>query len=160
VHDSVVVIGVGNALRGDDAAGLEVARRLADLELESKIKVRAHEGEGVALLDLWDGADAVLIVDTVRSNRAPGTLLRIDATSSALPLTLRCSSSHTIGIAEAIELARALGTLPPTVVVYGVEGASFEAGEELSLRVAAAIDQLADNVRLQACALIAPSPPG
>jgi hypothetical protein len=36
---------------------------------------------------------------------------------------------------EAIELARALGQLPPRLIVYGVEGADFTAGEGLSLDV-------------------------
>ena len=139
------MIGVGNDLRGDDAAGLEVVRRLVDLDRPEQVEVR--EGAGAGLLDLWDGACAVVLVDSVRSGAAPGTLLRIDASTGATLVGLRGASSHSVGVAEAIELARALGRLPPSVVLYGVEGASFGAGADLTAAVAAAIDPAAHAVR-------------
>ena len=148
---SVVVIGVGNELRGDDAAGLEVARRLRDLP--GGIVVHCHEGEGIELLEKWRGADAVVLIDTVRSGSPPGAVHRLDATAAALPAMLDRSSSHTIGIAETIELARTLGTLPSEVVVYGVEGAKFDAGAGLSEEVAAALDKLVEAVRGEALGL-------
>jgi hydrogenase maturation protease len=151
---SVVVIGVGNALRGDDRAGLEVVRRLADLDSQIGITVHAHEGTSVALLDLWENAEAVVLVDGLRSNAAPGTITRIDATSEAIPVPLRGASSHAVGVAEAIELARALEILPPTVVVYGVEGASYAPGASLTESVAAAIGVAAGRVRREALELL------
>ena len=131
------LIGVGNALRGDDAAGLLVARRLGGI---------THEGEGTALLDLWDGCDAVVLVDTMRSGAPPGTIRRFDTTTEPLPAESRFASTHAIGVAEAIELARILGTLPQTVIVYGVEGASFEAGAPLSGAVSASLEALTEAV--------------
>jgi hydrogenase maturation protease len=135
-----LVIGLGSRLRGDDAAGLEVARRLG-------APARAYEGEAIGLLDLWEGATAVVLVDTVRSGARPGTIHRIDTSSEPMPTRFRRTSSHAIGVAEAIELARTLGKLPPRVVVYGVEGARFQAGAGLSAEVAAVLDELAGAVR-------------
>ena len=105
-----------------------------------------HEGEAVDLLELWRGFDAVVLVDTVRSGAAAGTIHRIDASTEPLPSPLRRASSHTIGIGEAIELARTLGGLPARVVVYGVEGERFETGAEISEAVAGAIEALARAV--------------
>jgi hydrogenase maturation protease len=158
VPRSVVVIGVGNALRGDDAAGLVVARRLADLDGLTGIEVRSHEGEGTALFGLWDGADAVVVVDTVRSGAAPGTIHRVDASSTPVPVPLRRASSHAVGLADAIELARALGRLPRTVVVCGVEGGSFDTGDGLSDAVARSTERLVDAVHREALALLARLP--
>jgi hydrogenase maturation protease len=149
---SVVVIGVGNDLRADDAAGLEVARRLPD---EPGIGVTAYPGEAIDLLELWSGADAVVVVDTVRTDAATGTIHRFDATSDPLPLPLQGSSSHAISVAEAIELARTLGTLPQRVIVYGVEGARFVLAGQLSDDVERAINPVADAVREEARALLA-----
>jgi hydrogenase maturation protease len=146
----VVVIGVGNRQRGDDGAGLEAARRLRNWELSPSIVVHLHEGEATALLGLWETADAVLLVDTVRSGASPGTIHRLDASHARLPSPIRPSSSHTIGICEAVELSRALGTLPPIIRVYGVEGRQFEAGSELAEDVAAAIDPLVHEIRAEA----------
>lgn len=144
---SVAVIGIGNNLRGDDAAGLEIARRLRGSELPVGVSVHEHEGDGVSLLELWDAADVALVLDTVRSGAAPGTIHRIDASSTPVPMSLQRTSSHAVGVAEAIELARALGRLPPRVIVYGIEGAHFEAGEQLSKNVAAALDAFENAVR-------------
>ena len=143
-----MVIGVGNALRGDDGVGLEVARRVRE---RTDVAVRELEGEGVGLLDAWADARAVLLIDGVRSGAAPGTLHRVDATDHPLPAELRGSTStHALGVAEAIELARALGRLPDRLVVYGVEGARFDTGAGLSPQVAAAVDGVADAVLREA----------
>jgi hydrogenase maturation protease len=55
-------------------------------------------------------------------------------------------STHAFDIAGAIELARALNQLPPRVVVFGIEGANFEAGTELSGEVQAALPALVARV--------------
>jgi hydrogenase maturation protease len=138
-----MVIGVGNAYRSDDAAGLLVARRLR----ERGVEALEYEGEPVALLDAFAGRDAVVLVDAVRSGAPPGTVHRADASEQPLPTELRSApSTHLVGVAEAIELGRALGRLPARVIVYGIEGEQFVAGEELSPSVAAAIDPLVEAV--------------
>ena len=63
----MLVIGLGNAARGDDAAGLIAARRLGGVE---------HEGDPLALLDLWDGADCAVVIDAVSSGVEAGTAMR------------------------------------------------------------------------------------
>ncbi|MGA2924522.1 MAG: hydrogenase maturation protease [Solirubrobacteraceae bacterium] len=150
---AVVVIGVGNDVRGDDAAGLLVVRRLRDSELRSRVALVTHEGDAIGLLELWDGADAAVLVDAVCSGAGAGTVHRIDASRAGLPADWSGASSHAISAAESIELARVLGTLPRRVIVYGVEGACFEQGAPLSDDVAAALPKLADAVRAEALAL-------
>ena len=109
-----IVIGVGNPFRSDDAAGLEVARRLQN--------VTAHESSlgGFELMDLWQGADEVVIVDAMHSQSPPGTIRRYDALEDPLPAKT-FASSHAIGVAETIEMARRLGRLPAQLYVYGIE---------------------------------------
>jgi hydrogenase maturation protease len=68
-----------------------------------------------------------------------------------------CVSTHVFGVAEAIELARALRQLPPVLVVYGVEGATFEMGAGLSAAVAAVVPQVVAQVRQEVLALTARS---
>ena len=153
---TVVVIGVGNDFRGDDAAGLQVAR---SLRVPPGVRVQAHQGEAVDVLDLWRGADAVVLVDTIRSGAPAGTIHRIDASGEPIPSPLRRASSHTIGLAEAIELGRTLGELPSRVVVYGVEGTRFEAGSTISDEVREAVRELGAMVADEARALIEASSP-
>jgi hydrogenase maturation protease len=151
-----MVIGVGNALRRDDAAGLQIAQRVRARADRADLSVRELEGEPLSLLEMWAGADAVVLVDAIRSGGRPGTIHRLDASRQPLPAALRSSSStHALGISEAIELARALRRLPRRVLVFGVEGRRFDAGTELSHELEAALDGLADEVLGAARALVA-----
>jgi hydrogenase maturation protease len=138
----VIVIGVGNAWRGDDGAGLAVTRRLRELA-PAGVEVREIEGDATALMDVWSGADRVVVVDAAKSGAPPGTVRRFDAHAAALPARLLRSSTHVFGVPDAIELARALGRLPATIEVYAIEGASFAAGDRLTPSVARAAETLA-----------------
>jgi hydrogenase maturation protease len=142
----IVVMGVGNAQRCDDAAGLLVARGVRARAGRDDVAVLERSGEATSLMQAWDGARAVIIADAVRSGAAPGTVHRLDAVAESIPDSfLRCST-HSFGVADAIELGRALGQLPPYLVVYGVEGQDFDHGEELSAEVAAALPRVIDRI--------------
>ena len=141
----MIVIGVGNAWRGDDAAGLMVARRL-----RGTVAAREQEGDGAGLLEAWAGARHVVVVDAAAGDAAPGSVRRFDARAAPLPARFLRSSTHAFGVADAVELARALDRLPERLEVYAIEGASFAAGAPLSPAVAAAIDELADLLAAEA----------
>jgi hydrogenase maturation protease len=140
------VIGIGNRFRSDDAAGLEVVARLRG-SLPAGVELLEREGEPTALIDAWAGADDVWVVDAVLSRAAPGTLHRLDAASGELPAELFRASTHHLGLAEAVELARAVGALPARLVVYGIEAAELAVGEGLSPAVADAVERAAGAVR-------------
>lgn len=139
------MIGIGNRYRTDDGAGLAVAERLRETP---GLDVRSCEREPVALLDDWDGAGTVLVIDAVSSGAEPGTIHRLDASSTPLPASFRGSTStHAFGLADAIELARTLGRLPSQLTVYGIEGQTFTSGTTLTDPVAAAVGVVAAEVR-------------
>jgi hydrogenase maturation protease len=150
----VLVIGVGNELRHDDGAGVEVARSLLDRARRAGIEVCETQGEPIGLLETWHARDAVVLVDTMRSGAPPGTICRLDASHQPLPARLRgASSTHAFALDEAIELGRALGRLPRRVIVYAVEGRIFEAGVGLSDELDAIVPALADAVLREASGL-------
>ena len=145
------MIGIGNAWRNDDGAGLAVAR-LLDAMLLDGVDVLEREGEPTSLIDAWEGAAAVWLVDAVSSGAQAGSVHRHDASAEALPARLYDTSTHHFGLAEAVELARALGRLPEHVVVFGIEGASFDTGETLSPEVQAAAARVAEAIREEVAA--------
>ena len=159
----VLVLGVGNELRHDDAAGLEVVRRARALappasrgDSASAIEYREHEGETLALLDMWEGAGAVILADAIHGGGPVGGVQRFDVSRRPLPAPLEGSSStHAIGVADAIELGRELGRLPRRVVVYGVTGARFDAGRGLSAGLVDVLEPLARRVQEEAQRLAA-----
>jgi hydrogenase maturation protease len=140
------VVCIGNRWRGDDAAGLEVATLLRGT-LPGEAEVLEREGEPTALMDAWEGAEAVWLVDAVSSDARAGVVHRVDASVEELPAGLFRASTHHFGLAEAVELARALGRLPGHTIVYGIEGAGFDAGAELTPEVATAVPEVAASIR-------------
>lgn len=142
----VLVIGVGNAARGDDAVGRRVIQRLQG-EVGEGVRMQEQSGEGTALMEAWQDADAVILVDAVQSGGAPGTISRFDVHEQALPAKFFRYSTHAFSVAEAVELARVLHRLPPRLIVYGIEGQTFAAGVGLSPAVAEAVAQVVTQVR-------------
>jgi hydrogenase maturation protease len=135
----LIVIGIGNAFRGDDAAGLVVARTLGD-----DPRVIVHEGEPIDLLDRWEGAGEVIVVDAARSGAAPGTIHRLDGLVAPVASG---GSTHAFGLGETLALARALGRAPARVSLIGIEGERFGTGDELSRAVTMAVAEVAAELR-------------
>jgi hydrogenase maturation protease len=140
-----VVLGVGNADRGDDAAGPAVARNLRSL-LPPGIQIMEHGGEATALIRQMDGAERVFLIDACVSGRRPGTVHRFDVSAAPVPAVALGLSSHGFGVAAAVELARALGQLPRQCIIYTIEAASFEIGAPLSPTVAIGVVEVARRV--------------
>ena len=146
ITTAIKVIGVGNAWRGDDAAGLLVARRLAQEHL-SQVEISENLGTAGALADAWQDAARVIIIDAVVAGGQPGDIYRFDAhdAAAAFPVS-RSQSSHGWGVAEAVALGRLFQELPPVLIVYGIEGQNFTTGDGLSPAVAAAIPEAARRI--------------
>ncbi|HVV85226.1 MAG TPA: hydrogenase maturation protease, partial [Kofleriaceae bacterium] len=140
---SAIVVGIGEAAAGDDAVGLCVARTVA---------ARGHEARAAAdasiVVGLLEAGRAVVLVDAVVDAGPPGTIVRLEPAALARgPTPL---SSHGLGVAEAIELARALAL--PALASLAVIGIAIErparatlptapdaAGTGLSPAIAAAV---------------------
>ncbi|MBK8975112.1 MAG: hydrogenase maturation protease [Planctomycetes bacterium] len=141
-----LVVGVGNAFRRDDGVGPRVVQRLRELDARGELRLVEASGEGASLMATWRGERSVVIVDAARSHAAAGTVHRFDAAEVRLPSDFFHYSSHAFGVAEAIELARALGELPERLVVWAVEGGSFGAGRDLTPPVESAVDDVARRI--------------
>ena len=129
----VVIIGVGNELRGDDGAGRVTARLLARQSLPGKVTVHESDGEALTLMELWQGAAAVILIDAASGEGAtPGKVIRLDAGTTPLPSGFLHRSSHALSVADAVEMARALGRLPTHSLVFAIGGCDFAHGKKLS----------------------------
>ena len=148
----MLIIGIGNPDRGDDAVGVIVAQRLRQ-RLPAQVPILQTRGDPGFLLEAWQTAETVILIDAVHSGAPPGTIHRLDAHESPLPTNFFRCSTHALGIPEAIELARALNLsrserdeLPPQLIVYGIEAKDFTAGTGLSAPVEQAAHQVVDLV--------------
>lgn len=144
---STLVIGIGNRERADDALGLIAIDRLQS-EHPGGIEFATARGDVLKVLDLFEGAHKVIMIDAMRSGGPPGLVVRLDVSDTAVKVDLEnFASSHTVNLAEAIELARTLGKLPPRLIVYGVEAQDFTLGHGLSRAVEAALEGLLTRVK-------------
>ncbi len=139
----VRVIGVGNAFRRDDGVGLRVIEEIR--RRDPSVTALERDGEPTRLLDAWEGADAVVVVDALHSGAAPGTVRTFPVEDDSAFPRATSPSSHGAGVAEAIELGRVLGRLP-CVVLCGIEGADFGEGPALSPAVLPAVDEAVSRV--------------
>lgn len=135
---TVRLVGLGSELRGDDAAGLLVARR-----------VRALAGAGASVEEVSGDLDQltralladgeVIVVDAVRSPGIEGEILTLEAEEIGLGET---HSSHGLGLLHAMEIAQVLGGRA-SLHLCGIRGRDFAGGAPVSPRVARACERLA-----------------
>lgn len=144
-----LVIGIGNENRSDDAVGLLIARRIQEKVEEgvlSEVEVFEHTGEATSLMELWQGASKVIVVDATQSGKSPGSIICHNASQEPLPAVFESFSSHVFSVPQAVELSRNLGTLPQELFVIGVEGKSFDHGVSLSEEVRSEISTAVERI--------------
>ncbi len=155
----IAVIGIGQSLRGDDAAGLEAVRRWQEKYPETasrfEVRVEASEMPGLTLLDLIDGAEAAILVDAVRSHAPAGTVYSIYP-NELEAFTSASQSAHGWSVAETLALAKELN-LPVRriqVRIVGIEVGQVEVGSGLSEAVAEQIPAACDTIEREVLALL------
>ncbi|HJW87151.1 MAG TPA: hydrogenase maturation protease [Candidatus Brocadiaceae bacterium] len=142
----ILVIGVGNVHRGDDAVGRIVAQGLKG-ESTDCVNIIEKDCDGAALMECWKTANMVILIDAVHSGALPGTIHRLDANAQPIPARYFHYSSHAFGVAEAVELSRTLNQLPPRFIIYGIEGKYFEPGGGLTGEVTKAAQDVLEQIQ-------------
>jgi hydrogenase maturation protease len=143
----VVVAGIGSEYRHDDGVGPAIAAHVA-CGRDGVLDV-GPIADPLDLLGRWDGAELAVVVDAVRSGSPAGTVHVVDVTAtedspphcddrSQREMRGGITSTHGIGFAGVLRLARAVGNAPARVVVVGIEGCDFSPGTGLSAPVAQA----------------------
>ncbi len=163
----VLIAGVGNVLRADDAFGVEVARRLETMELPPGVRVVETGIAGIALLtEIQQGWDALVVVDAVDHQRPHGTVMLIEPEVidvHALTWAQRgdmLADMHLATPDRVLMLAKALDVLPPTLLMVGCQIEDPDAvGEQMTPPVAAAVDVAVDEVLRYVAGLVGPPDP-
>ena len=139
------IIGIGNESRGDDGIGVVVARSLQEQNLPG-VLVEIHGGDGASLMDSWKEDRHVIVIDCAASGAPAGTIHHFQAQEKILDPHYFAPSTHTFGVAEAIELGRVLGELPDVLEVYAIEGEDFSYGADLRPEVRSAGEQVVQRI--------------
>jgi hydrogenase maturation protease len=159
-----IVVGLGNPILGDDGVGWKVAEEVQKLlaspsHLRPSPRGRGVGGEGgvdveflslggLSLMEHLIGCDHAILIDAVKSDREPGSILV--AKLSDLPdySAFHTASAHDTSLQNALNLGRKMGAqLPEDVIVVGITAHhTYDFGEELSAPVAGAIPEAAQIV--------------
>ena len=125
----------------DDGAGILVAQRLRELGICADIQ----SGGAFELIADWECEQRVVLIDAVVTGAPVGSVHVWADNPPRLPRTQHFSS-HGFGLAEAFRLAQILNCLPKQIRMYGIEGDRFDVGEGISPEVAAAVEQVAQQI--------------
>ena len=138
---AAVIIGVGNRWRRDDIAGIAVLDELRD-RVDDTVELIESDGEPTRLIDAFERAPKVLMVDAVMTGAKPGSVHRFADTE--LPDRMGIGqSSHLVGLIGTIELGKLLGKLPNGLVLIGIEATDFANGEGMTEAVASGVQAAA-----------------
>lgn len=143
---TLLVLGLGNVLLGDDGVGSAAIVRLVD-DYQAPPDVRVLDGGtlGLSLLPYLQEADTVILLDAIRTDAPPGSLVRLDGDDVAPAVATRLSP-HQIGVSDLLDGARWIDRYPSRLVLLGIVPETIELAVGLSAEVARALPALVEQV--------------
>ncbi|MFO7741406.1 MAG: hydrogenase maturation protease [Anaerolineae bacterium] len=142
----VLVLGLGNPLRGDDGVGPRVIAELEDHGLPEGIETLDAGTGGLDLLHVMEDHERIVIVDAAEIGKESGQFVRFTPDEVLLVESGGRFSLHHAGLAEILALTRALNRPLPPVVMFGVQPEDIGWGQGLSPKVEAGLPTLIDAV--------------
>jgi hydrogenase 3 maturation protease len=147
----IVIMGIGNELRADDAAGMLVARRLLEDECirEKKDRVRVVKAEHAPENATWElrgfNPDLILLVDAADMGHPPGMIRWIEMDE----IEGMSASTHSLPLSMLSRYLTLEFNCP--VALLGIQPASNEFGEPVSIEVRHAVDEIVEGVLDEIC---------
>ncbi|OGB58125.1 MAG: hydrogenase 2 maturation endopeptidase [Burkholderiales bacterium RIFOXYD12_FULL_59_19] len=140
-----VVLGIGNTILSDEAAGVRTVEALEQAyQIPDNVLVIDGGTSGMEMIEDLSNLDFLLVVDVVTTGAAPGTLVKI--AGAEIPVFFRDKlSPHQIGLPDVLASLELLDAIPKEIVVLGVEPISLELGLDMTPTVAATIPELVDR---------------
>ena len=139
---SILILGLGNPLQGDDGIGCRVVQELEQRTLPDDVEVMDGGTPGIGLLNLFEGrGSASSIIDAAEMGRVPGEIVRFRPEDVVLTGSAERFSLHRSGVADALALAHELHLALPDIIVFGVQPAQAGWSDQLSPQVQAAVEQ-------------------
>ena len=143
---SLLVLGLGNILCGDDGLGVVAVHELERLYRPSEGAKLVDGGTlGLSLLSIFESSQDVILVDAIHANGPPGSLVRLVGDEVAPAVRTRLSV-HQIGVADLLDGLRLLGAYPHRLVLLGLVPETMELGLERSAAIDANLGALIDAV--------------
>jgi hydrogenase maturation protease len=147
-HTTILLVGLGNPIMGDDAVGIDVVRMLKEkIQGRADVEFKELSLGGLGLVEEILGYEQVFIVDSIASPETPGKIRELSPQD--FKGTEYASSPHSTNFATALELYKKFetGTIPKMIRIFTVDiNPAFTFREALSPRVQRAAFELAELV--------------
>lgn len=143
----ILIAGIGNIFFGDDAFGVEVVRRMSDLDLPESVRVADFGIRGFDLAyALQDGYETTILIDACPHGELPGTLYVIepDMKSSDFSLAGPVVDAHTMTPMNVIRMARAMNIEVKNMLLVGCEPETL-GGDEGQMGLSAPVEAAVDH---------------
>jgi hydrogenase maturation protease len=126
----IIIYGLGNPYRCDDAVGIKIVEQLRTLLDDPRVTLRSGSIDGLTMLDEILGYDRVILVDAIKTQTgSPGDIYRttLDPLDTASPVSL----SHGISFVTAVRTGIRFGyDMPDRIELFAVEIADNESFSE------------------------------
>lgn len=140
-----LIIGCGNLLRGDDAAGPILIRHLWEMGLPDGVRCADGGTGGMDVAFQMRGVPEVILIDACRSESEPGSIFQLPGEEVEHLPPLTGINTHAFRWDHALAFGRWLlkDEYPKNITVYLIEAEQIEFGKPLTPRVDAAMRKLA-----------------
>jgi hydrogenase maturation protease len=144
---SILVLGVGNVLMGDDSIGVRVVDEIERrFQIPEGVEVLDGGTAGFELLSHIRNREYLIIIDAIKSGMPPGTVVRVEGEDVPARFMTRISP-HQLGLSDVLAAATVSGELPKQMVLFGIEPKRIELGFTLSDEVKENFEKLIETVR-------------
>ena len=142
-----LIVGCGNLLRGDDAAGPVLVRQLAERGMPEGVRLIDGGTAGMDVAFAMRGARRVVIVDASSVGVEPGTIHRVPG-HELMDLSPPEGNLHRFKWDQALGFAQWLlkEDIPDDITVWLIEGSTYEVGAPLSDVVQAAVERVVEAI--------------
>lgn len=147
--NNVLVVGIGNILLADEGIGVRVIETMARLSPPPDVELLDGGTSGADLIDYIADRPKVIVIDAVKTEHPPGTILRLGP-EDLLGSEEAKISLHDLGLLETLAMAVQMGCPPKQVVIFGVVPASLACSLELSPVIANLVPKIIDLILAEA----------
>ena len=149
----VLVLGIGNILLQDEGIGVRVVEELQRrFHIPSEVEVLDGGTAGMALIEDIIDKEHIIILDAVRADRPPGTVIRLEG--NAVPAFFQTHiTPHQLGLADLLAALTVAHKRPKNTLLIGIVPESIELSLTLSERIQQQLETLIDRTVTELLAL-------
>jgi len=142
--DSILVMGVGNYLMGDEGIGVHIIQEMAKLDLPDNVDILDGGTGGFTLLGCFESYPTIIFVDATMDGKSPGTISLIKPRfASDFPSAL---SVHDVGLKDMVEAVYLMDQVPDihlmTISIAEMKPMTLELSEAVKAAIPKAIDKI------------------